>query len=142
MVINDVDFLAHLDFLARLAALGFGPKARTALVSQGLRTCRDMLNLLSMTEVLKCIFHLQAEQKDIVSKDLTKPEPKAAFIAVKNLKAFYLWNCYCEVQGQALTASDFRNNTMETWIGREAELDWSKNDREPPEPSPLISFDD
>ncbi len=138
MAVKDVDFEA------RLAALGFGPEARTALLSQGLRTTRDMLNLLSTTEVEKCITHLQAEQRNIVSKDPKNPQPKAAFpyIAVKNLKAFYLWVCYREVRGQALDASSFGNDTMKTWIGREAELDRSKNDREPPEPSTLISFDD
>lgn len=93
MVVNDDDFKA------RLAVLGFGPKARTALLSQGLRTTRDMLNLLSMTKVEKCITHLQAKQRNIVSKDPKNPQPMAAFpyVTVKNLKAFYLWICYREV---------------------------------------------
>jgi hypothetical protein len=58
-----------------------------------------MLTLLSTTEVERCIAHLQAKQKNIIEEDLKKPQPKAAFpfIVIKNLKAFFLWVCYCEV---------------------------------------------
>jgi len=138
MAVNDVDFEA------RLAALGFEVEARNALVSQGLRTTSDMLTLLLTTEVEKCITHLQAEQKNIVQVDPKKPEPKAAFpfVAVKNLKAFYLWIVYREVRGQPLDLTLFDADTMKKWISREAELDRSKDDREPPEPSALTSFDD
>jgi hypothetical protein len=84
-----------------------------------------LLTLLSTTEVEKCITHLQAEQKNIVQVDPKKPEPKAAFpfVAVKNLKAFYLWIVYCEVRGQPLDSTLFDADTMKTWIGCEAELD-------------------
>jgi hypothetical protein len=73
-----------------------------------------------------------------------EPKPKAAFpfVAVKNLKAFYLGKVYHGVRGQPLDSTLFNADATRRWIGCITKLNWLQNNREPAGPLPLISFNE